>query len=67
MSRKKAYKNYRAVMDCAINSIVRFPKRTGFYYVGSKCDDVVYLRKIEPNAQISFVPASCIVILVEGF
>lgn len=68
MSRKKQnFKPIRDISDVAINSIIRFPRRSGLYKVESIVDGLVFLSKVERNAQISFVSPLCKVYVVEGF
>lgn len=67
MSKKRNFRNVRTISDVAVNSIVRFPKRSGLYKVVSINDGIVFLEKIERKPQISFVSPLCTVYLVEGF
>lgn len=67
MSKKRNFRIVRVISDVAVNSIVRFPKRSGLYKVVSINDGIVFLEKVERNPQISFVSPLCSVYLVEGF
>lgn len=65
--RNRSFKRVCTLADVAINSIIRFPKCSGLFKVESVVDGVVFLSKLERNAQLSFVPSVCKVYVVEGF
>lgn len=67
MTRKRKVRFTRVISDVAINSVVRFPRRSGLYKVIAKGDSLNFLEKVERNPQISFVSLSCVVYIVEGF
>lgn len=65
--RNRPFRRVCTLADVAINSIIRFPKRSGFFKVDSVVDGVVFLSKVERNAHLSFAPSACKVYVVEGF
>ena len=64
--RNRTFRRVCTLADVAINSIIRFPRRPGLFKVESIVDGVVFLSKVERNAQLSFVPSVCKVYVVEG-